>query len=81
MTVSSKRRTVDNLPLVNKWQWVLMTAKGRWVTEGHTQCAAAGIKQLAAGSVWQGLNHRRRAMGGGTVQTTSCGQQAASARL
>jgi hypothetical protein len=63
-----------------EWRWGLTTASGHPAMEGHTQCAVVGVKQLAAGTVWQALNNGRQVAGGGTAQTTSCGRQAASGK-
>jgi hypothetical protein len=80
MTVSfGGQHAANNGPGVKRW-WVLMTASGRRPTEWHPQRAAAGIKQLAAGAVWQALNIGRRVAGGGTAQTMSCRWQAASGK-
>jgi hypothetical protein len=79
MTVSGGWRAADDRTGIKRG-WALTTASGHQATEGHTQCVVAGIKQLAAGAVWQVLNNGRRAAGGGMVQTMSCRQQAASGK-
>jgi hypothetical protein len=43
LTVSGGQCAADDGPGIER-QWTLMTASGRWVTKGHTQRAAAGVK-------------------------------------
>jgi hypothetical protein len=69
--------TADNRSGI-EWQWALTTASGHQATEGHTQGAAVGIKEHAAGIVWQVLNNGRRVAGCGTVQAMSGERRAAS---
>jgi hypothetical protein len=78
MTVIGGQCTAENRPGVVKRRWALTAAGGYQAMEEHTQHVAAGVKQLAAGTVWQALNNGRQAAGGGRAQSTSCGWQAAS---